>query len=925
MFDRIAPTVQSKVILLVGALALLAAGCATLFIVQTRASLTAQVFRDQDALADMYALAVEQYLVGSRNVLESLAQQPAMRSPIRPELIVTDLHGVPANVEVERRTAIWSALRGARRQNSALVLDKDGDTYLMEPFVAQTHFDISLRDTPAVRRVLDEGVANWSNVIVDAADGRPTVAVMVPVRDNSEQVQGMIGGALALDRLAEIARQIGTNVESNVLLFDRTGAPIVYPNQARVKALQPLTDHPLVARALNGQLGSAEYFNPLTGQNELGTAVQLPETGWFAVVTRSQANAFADLNRATTSLVVLMALGTTLVLIPGYLLARSIARGLRSVAGAATGIAAGDLDQEVNVRSTGELGQMVDAFREMIAYQQRMAALADAVAAGDLAVDVQPQSSRDRLGIALQGMVANLRRLVVNLEQRSAQAEHLVAAMHVRDRALAAVTSPIVIVDAQQPGRPVVYVNAAFEKLTGYDADDVLGRRTDSLNGPDPDPEVTAAFQKALERGLDHRAEMLRRRKDGSQFWAEVSVAPVRDAQGMISHHINVVTDITQRKDAENQASMLARSERLRALGQMASGIAHDLNHSLMLISSYGELALRAVDDTELSREELRDLLTTVRHAALEGGDTVKRLLMFSRGSSDGDKQILDLAQVAREVIQLTAPRWRDATQIEGRPVSLDLVANGQPVILGSSAPLRDVVTNLIFNAVDALPADGCIRLSTSVQDGMAVLSVADSGVGMPPEVVDRIFEPFFTTKGEGGSGLGLAMVFGVVENHDGKIEVDSKPGTGTTITLRFPLASVTPETPRTEEPPVTPERVSRLRILAVDDEPAMTKALQRLLRPSGHVVVTAQSGEEAIGCLERDRFDLVISDMGMGAGMNGWELCASVRRTWPDVRFGLATGWGAAIDVSEAKARGADFILAKPYSANDLEQVLRS
>jgi PAS domain S-box-containing protein len=925
MFARLVPTVQAKVLALVGAVALLGAACAGLFIVQTRANLTEQVFRDQDALADTYALAVEQYLAGTRSVLESLAQQPAMRAPIRPELIVDSLHGVPASVEVERRSVIWAALRGAQRQTSALMLDRDGDAYLMEPFVAQSHFTAVIRDTPQVRRTVGEGLSSWSDAITDAATGKPTVAIMVPIRDNSNRVQGAIGTALALDKLDDIARRIGANVDSNVLLFDTAGAPIVYPDQARVTAFQPLTEHPLVTRALNGELGSEAYFNPLTGQNELGTAVRLPETGWFAVVTRSQDKAFADLNRATTSLLLLMLVGTLLILVPGYLLARSIARGLRVVATAASGIAAGDLDQEVNVRSNDELGRMVDAFRDMIAYQQRMAALADAVAAGDLTVEVQPQSNRDRLGVALKGMVANLRRLVVSLEARTAQAEELMSGMRVRDRALASAASPIVIVDAQAEGRPVVYVNAAFERLTGYTADDILGQRTDVLNGPDSDPAALLEFQQALESGAEHRAEMLRYRKDGSPFWAELSVGPVRDTHGTISHHINVVTDITARKEAENQASVMARSERLRALGQMASGIAHDLNHSLMLISSYGELALRAVEEKDLSRQEMRDLLTTVRQAALDGGDTVKRLLVFSRGSSDAEKQVLDLAQVAREVIQLTAPRWRDATQVEGRPVSLDLVAKGQPVILGSSARLRDVVTNLIFNAVDALPSGGRIRLSTSVDRDMAVLSVADSGVGMPPDVVDRIFEPFFTTKGDGGSGLGLAVVFGVVENHGGKIEVDSKPGVGTTITLRFPLASITPEMPQAQTRSSSRESIGRLRILAVDDEPAMTKALQRLLRPSGHVVVTAQSGEEAIGCLERERFDVIISDMGMGAGMNGWELCATVRRTWPDIRFGLATGWGAAIEASEAQSRGADFILAKPYSADELEQVLRN
>ena len=185
------------------------------------------------------------------------------------------------------------------------------------------------------------------------------------------------------------------------------------------------------------------------------------------------------------------------------------------------------------------------------------------------------------------------------------------------------------------------------------------------------------------------------------------------------------------------------------------------------------------------------------------------------------------------------------------------------------------------------------------------------------------MFEPFFTTKGEGGTGLGLAMVFGIVEQHGGHIEVNSAPGDGTTFRITFPLVGVSAPAEPSAAPAAPIGALIPLRILAVDDEPMMTKAVVRMLKPSGHVVSVAGSGEEALEKLAEQTFDVVVSDMGMGAGMNGWELAEAVRRRWPKVRFLLATGWGAAIDPAEARAKGVEAVLAKPYQLADLLRVL--
>jgi CheY-like chemotaxis protein/two-component sensor histidine kinase len=306
----------------------------------------------------------------------------------------------------------------------------------------------------------------------------------------------------------------------------------------------------------------------------------------------------------------------------------------------------------------------------------------------------------------------------------------------------------------------------------------------------------------------------------------------------------------------------------------------------------------------------------------LDGGETVRRLLLFTHAAPERDTQIVDLGSVVRDAAQLTSPRWRDAAQAEGTPISLHVETDGQPTVQGSPAQLRELMTNLIFNAVDALPTGGTIRLRVVSAGGQGVIEIADSGVGMSAEIQARVFEPFFTTKGERGTGLGLAMVFGIVEQHGGRIEVRSAPGDGTTFRISLPLVEASAEVKLPVQAPEL-EPPHSLRVLVVDDEPMMTKAVVRMLKPSGHVVSVAGSGEEALERLADQTFDVVVSDMGMGAGMNGWQLAEVVRQRWPGMRFLLATGWGSTIDAGEARSKGVEAVLSKPYHPADLARAL--
>jgi PAS domain S-box-containing protein len=380
--------------------------------------------------------------------------------------------------------------------------------------------------------------------------------------------------------------------------------------------------------------------------------------------------------------------------------------------------------------------------------------------------------------------------------------------------------------------------------------------------------------------------------------------------------------DVTARREAERQRQAFAQVEKLRALGQMAGGVAHDLNQYLGLVAGHGELALRAVNQGTGGRESLVDSLNVIVQAAMDGAESVKRLLAFGRPRQDGPPVRIDVDDLLREVAKLTAPRWRDAAQAQGRPISLHIEAERDLAIDGWPESLREACTNLIFNAVDALPNGGSIRLAARRRDRRVEVEVTDTGVGMTAQVRARLFEPFFSTKGERGTGLGLPMVYGIVERHAGEIAVESTPGQGTTFRLSFPAAAPAAGAAPTAAPTAG---VRPLRVLAVDDEPALARMAARMLAPDGHAVAVATSGEEAMERLAAEPFDLVISDVGMGAGMNGWELAEQVRARYPGVRVALATGWGAQIDPDEARARGIFAVLPKPYSIADMRRLATS
>ncbi|MGH7389309.1 MAG: hybrid sensor histidine kinase/response regulator [Candidatus Rokuibacteriota bacterium] len=278
------------------------------------------------------------------------------------------------------------------------------------------------------------------------------------------------------------------------------------------------------------------------------------------------------------------------------------------------------------------------------------------------------------------------------------------------------------------------------------------------------------------------------------------------------------------------------------------------------------------------------------------------------------------LAGVFTAVVAAARPRWKDEADAQGRHIEVVTDFDTLPPILANAAEVREVLLNLIFNALDAMPGGGTLSLSTRAERGEIHVAVTDTGVGMPEDVAARIFEPFFTTKGPQASGLGLSVSYGIVRRHGGDLTVDSRPGKGTTFTVSLPIRDVPP--PDTGGTGAAPAGTLGLRVLVIDDEDSVRQVLRDLLLRDGHQVWEAPSGEVGIGSLEYQPVDLLCTDLGM-PGMTGLEVADRVRVKWPGVKVALVTGWGARVEPADLRAHGIDFLLAKPFRTDDVRRML--
>lgn len=368
------------------------------------------------------------------------------------------------------------------------------------------------------------------------------------------------------------------------------------------------------------------------------------------------------------------------------------------------------------------------------------------------------------------------------------------------------------------------------------------------------------------------------------------------------------------------QAAM--QQERLRALGQMASGIAHDINNALSPVALYTEALLET--ETGLS-PVARNQLEVIRRAVDDVSHTIGRMREFSRQTErERPGARLQLNDLARHVLDLTRPKWADMSVQRGAVVTVETdLAQVLPPVLGSESEIREALINLVFNAIDAMPEGGTLTLRTAPADepGWVRIDVCDTGVGMDAEARRRCLEPFFTTKGERGTGLGLAMVYGVAQRHGAELDVQSAPGAGTTFSLIFPAA-----TRDAADSGVEIETPPPMRLLLVDDDPVLLKALSDALGNDGHQITPANDGQAGIDAFERGQdgfpFDAVITDLGMPY-VNGRQVAAAVKSIAPQTPVILLTGWGQGMLSGVEGIPNIDVVLGKPPKLREVRAAL--
>jgi len=376
--------------------------------------------------------------------------------------------------------------------------------------------------------------------------------------------------------------------------------------------------------------------------------------------------------------------------------------------------------------------------------------------------------------------------------------------------------------------------------------------------------------------------------------------------------------------DLHRTQLVILQQERLRALGQMASGIAHDINNAISPVALYTD----SLSDTDLNLgETTREYLDVVRQAVKDVTHTVSRMREFYRQSSpDLALQPVDVNRVVPKIIDFTRARWSDIPQQRGIVIHMSSeLAPESPLLLGIESEVREALINLVFNSIDAMPDGGNLTLRTAlVRDGnvpRVTIEVQDTGIGMDEDTSKRCLEPFFTTKGERGTGLGLAMVYGIVQRHGGDIEITSVPNKGTTVSLSFPGTSGAPGLAIELEG----ARPPRLRILVIDDDPLLTKAMRDILEKDGHLVTTVNAGQAGIDAFRASHggpnaFAIVVTDLGMPY-VDGRQVAQAIKMTSSATPVVLLTGWGQRLVAEGDFPAHVDRILNKPPKLRELRR----
>ncbi len=471
----------------------------------------------------------------------------------------------------------------------------------------------------------------------------------------------------------------------------------------------------------------------------------------------------------------------------------------------------------------------------------------------------------------------------------------------------------------------ILSVNQAMGEMLGLEKHEIVGRHSAELHGDDAaeKKKVRDKIEDLLEKGFaSYETRYLR--NDGTTVEVECYNSMIYSDNECIGG-IAIVRDITERNKMHQQ---MLRSEKLRSLGELAGGVAHDFNNVLAAILGRVQLLkmqFKSPDGREEKRTSMRDMtkcLEIVERASLDGAEIVRRIQEFSRKRlDDKDFSPVDINELLDNVLEFTKMRWRNEAESRGITIEVQRDYGAIPNILGSASELREVLTNLINNALDAMPDGGRISIATRRDNDRIILTIADTGMGIPEDIRNRIFDPFFTTKGVRSTGLGMSISYNIIDRHKGTILVDSEEGKGTVFTIQLPIS----------EKVVTGEGESVLaapggktaKILIIEDEEEIRQLLYDIVISQGHEAEIAPDGNRGLELLRNGEYDLVCTDLGM-PGMSGWQVAEEIKQMGKNVPVAVITGWSVQLDEPGMREKGVNFIIQKPFQINQILKLVQ-
>ncbi|MGN6110358.1 MAG: hybrid sensor histidine kinase/response regulator [Kofleriaceae bacterium] len=701
------------------------------------------------------------------------------------------------------------------------IADREGTSLVADPPLDRDgapNAGTSYRDRDYYRELIATGQTTISRVQRGRRSGVPNVQVVAPIHDEDGGMIGFAEGSIDLHRVAEsVAHALRGASDSRVIVTDGHGR-VLADSSGRLEVLADVSELELLAPSPDAQVRSVrdEQRRPV----RIAHATLTRTVGWTVVAVRDEAAIAALASAARRDARVITAIALAIALGVVAFGVHWLARPIRALAAATSAIGRGDFTREVPAARRFEARELA----ELLASVRQMTR------------DVRHhRDATSALIRELEAVNDELETMVVGIEHAG---------------------NAIEVIDAE--GR-VTYVNAAWERFTGYAAAEVTGRRFVEVLGIDD--ELFAALWATLTRGAPWRGIYAGCRRDGTAIEVELDALPVMRSDGAISHVVATRVDIGAQRRAEE---VMRVNDRLAAVGTLAAGVAHEINNPLTYVATNLEILREAVEAVRpaLGEPGYAEAITALDETGV-GIDRVTHIVRDLRRLSRPDERsttAIDLDALVESCVRMASLEIRHRAAVECR-------YGAPPRVAGNEARLSQVFLNLLINAAQACSvehrATHAIRIATrgSPDGAHAIVEISDTGRGIEPDVIERIFDAFFTTKPIGvGTGLGLSICHGIVKQHDGTIEVESEPGRGATFRVALP-AMTGPQRAALVAPTAT-VHTARIRLLVVDDEVSIARSLERMLRE--HDVTVAHSARAALALLERTRFDVVLSDVMM-------------------------------------------------------------